>query len=167
MVSSILEEIMDKIVGIGEYAISNNPEDILKTFALASCVGLTVYCPEHGVAGLVHIALPHPSEESSSDSFQRPYYYAITAVPFLINQVCNRCGCPKNKLELSLFGGADSSNEKDVFHIGRKNIQQTKQILDEMNLKYNDEHTGGTLSRTLEMEVATGRIKVTTQPLRI
>jgi chemotaxis receptor (MCP) glutamine deamidase CheD len=29
---------MEKIVRIGEYAVSNNRNDILKTFALASCV---------------------------------------------------------------------------------------------------------------------------------
>ena len=47
---------MDKIVGIGEYAISNRREDIIKTFALASCVAVTAYSPSKGVAGMVHIA---------------------------------------------------------------------------------------------------------------
>lgn len=74
---------MDRIVGIGEFAISNNKSDIIKTFALATCVAVTVYSPLKNIAGMVHIALPSPALPGD-DSKTRPCCYAITAVPFLI-----------------------------------------------------------------------------------
>jgi len=49
---------MVKIIGIGEYAISSSEDDIIKTYALASCVGLVVYNPIAKIVGMVHIALP-------------------------------------------------------------------------------------------------------------
>lgn len=36
---------MIKVIGIGEYAVSNNEEDTIMTFALGSCAALVIYCP--------------------------------------------------------------------------------------------------------------------------
>lgn len=157
---------MDRIVGIGEFTISNNKGDIIKTFALATCVAVTVYSPLKNIAGMVHIALPSPALPGD-DSKTRPCCYATTAVPFLINKMCSEFGCLKGELEIKLFGGADSVRENDVFNIGQRNIDTVKAILNEMNLRYTAAETGGTHSRTLEMEVATGKIKVTLQPIKI
>lgn len=151
---------MDRVIGIGEYAISNNKDDIIKTYALATCVAVAVYCPSKTASGMVHIALPFPSL-SGDESIRQPGYYASTAVPFLINAMCTEFGCLKNELEISLFGGADSIRKNDVFNIGKRNLAAVKSILGEMSFRYNAEHTGGTYSRTLDMEVSTGRIKVT------
>lgn len=157
---------MEKIIGIGEYAISNNKDDVLKIFALASCVGLTVYCPERRAAGMVHIALPAPNNPSDNDSIVRPYYYANTAVPLLIDKICSKFGCGMNTLQIRIFGGADSLR-KDVFQIGKKNLEITKKILSDMGLKYDSSQTGGNCSRTLEMEVCSGNIKLTILPIAI
>jgi chemotaxis protein CheD len=157
---------MDKIVGIGEYAISNNRDDVLKTFALASCVALTIYCPVKNAAGMVHIALPAP-DRMNDDSNIRPYYYAATAVPLLINRMCNKYGCSKINLEVQLFGGADSIQADDVFQIGRKNLNIVKKSLACLGLQYNSSETGGKYSRTLEMDVSNGNIKLTLQPIKI
>lgn len=157
---------MDKIVGIGEYAVSNNKNDVLKTFALASCVALTVYCPVKNAAGMVHIALPAPDRLNDNSNI-RPNYYAITAVPLLINRICNKYGCSKNDLEIKLFGGADSIQENDVFEIGKKNLNIIKESLAYMGLRNDASETGGKYSRTLEMEVSSGNIKLTLQPIKI
>lgn len=34
---------MEYVVGIGEYIISANQEDVVKTFALSTCVGIVIY----------------------------------------------------------------------------------------------------------------------------
>ncbi len=157
---------MDRIVGIGEYAISNNENDTIKTFALGSCVAVTVYSPLKNVAGMVHIVLPS-SDLSSDDSNTRPCYYATTAVPFLINKICSEFGCLKGGLKIELFGGAKSVRDNDVFKIGQRNIETVKKILNDLNLVYSATETGGTYSRTLEMDVATGKVKVALQPITI
>ncbi len=157
---------MDRIIGIGEYAVSNDKTDVLKTFALASCVALTAYCPGKNVAGMVHVALPAP-DRMNDQSSSRPYYYATTAVPLFINSMCNQYGCNKNDLDVKLFGGAESTLANDVFEIGKKNLQIVKQILADMGVRHDASQTGGKFSRTLEMAVFSGNIKLSLQPLRL
>lgn len=157
---------MDKIVGIGECEVSNNKNDVLKTFALASCVALTVYCPVKNAAGMAHIALPAP-HRLNDDSNIRPYYYATTAVPLLVNSICGKYKCSIDDLKIRLFGGADSILVNDVFEIGKKNLNIIKDSLDYIGLRYNASGTGGKYSRTLEMNVSNGNIKLTLQPIKI
>lgn len=157
---------MDRIVGIGEYAISNNKNDTIKTFALGSCVAITVYSPVKNVAGMVHIALPYPGISGDAD-YTNPCYYATAAVPFILNKICLEYGCFKAGLIIELFGGAKSVRENDVFKIGQRNIEIVRKMLNDLNLIYTAAETGGIYSRTLEMDVATGKTKVASQPIII
>lgn len=156
---------MDRIVGIGEYAISDNEEDTIKTFALGSCVAVTVFSPLIKVAGMVHIALPYsvlPNEDKL-----KPCYYATSAVPFLINKICSEFGCLKGELSISIFGGAESLRKDDIFKIGNRNIEVVRKMLNDLNLVYDHSKIGGRLSRTLEMSVSTGIVKVDEQSMII
>lgn len=157
---------MEKIVGIGEYVISNNKEDIIKTFALASCVAVTAYSPVNETAGMIHIVLPCQTT-TSFENYQQPYYYATLGVPLFINKMCLQYGCMKNDLIIELFGGAKSSNRNDIFNIGQRNIITVKKVLKDMNLNYIDTETGGTNSRTLELNVKTGKKQIFSQPMII
>ena len=155
---------MDRFVGIGEFIISNNRKDIIKTFALASCVAVTAYCSPCKVAGMIHIALPSPPYDIDTNA--RPGYYATSGLPLFVNKMCSVYGCSIKDLRIDLYGGSNSINE-DVFQIGKKNIAMVKKILMDMNLLYYIDDTGGNISRTLSMDVATGTVKVMTQPIRI
>ncbi|MGD1820076.1 MAG: chemotaxis protein CheD [Pleomorphochaeta sp.] len=156
---------MDIIIGIGEYKISNNPEDVLKTMALASCVGITFYSPIKKIAGMIHIALPFPNK--STINIDKPSYFATTGIPIIVNNMTKEYGCLKSELSVQIFGGANSINEKDFFKIGRKNIESVKNVLNEMNLKVDNTDVGGYVSRTLLMDVYSGDINVLTQPIKI
>lgn len=157
---------MDKIIGIGGIAVSNTIGDQLKTFSLASCVAVTVYCKLKHTAGMIHVALPD-NEPHGEWFLSQPCYYATHGVPLLINKMCTEYGCPKESLEIELFGGAQSVHGNDVFHIGKRNVRTVKNILDELNLMYVATEIGGTNSRTLGMDVATGDKTVFLQPLII
>jgi chemotaxis protein CheD len=155
---------MDKIVGIGEGIISNDEKDTIKTFALGSCVAITVYCSLNKIAGMAHVVLPSFDKPSRDSSNMNPYYYAATAVPFLINEICTNYGCFRNKLRIKLFGGANSIRINDTFKIGQKNIAVVKKILTDLNLLYCDKETGGTFSRTVYIDVSTGNTSVIVYP---
>jgi chemotaxis protein CheD len=156
---------MNKVIGIGECAISSNQEDTITTYALASCVAVTAYCQSKRAAGMVHIVLPAPAmNEKNSDE---PFYYAITGVPLMINRICSKYDCTKSELQIRLFGGAESIREKDFFKLGQKNIQMVEKVLKSMNLSYNSSETGGFISRTLDMNVATGIIMIKSQSINI
>ncbi|KUO76533.1 MAG: archease [Clostridia bacterium BRH_c25] len=157
---------MDRIVGIGEFAVSDKKDDVIKTFALSTCVAVAVYSPLRNVAGMVHVALPSPASARDDDQM-RPCYYASTGVPYLINKMCSEFGCLKGELMVELFGGAMSVRNNDIFKIGTKNINTVKEILNVLNIKYRAIEIGGICSRTLAMDVATGKINVIMQPITI
>ncbi len=152
---------MIKIIGIGEMAVSVGAEDILKTFALSSCVAVAAYSPRKKVSGLIHVVLP------SAEGRQciKPCYYADTGIPLLIKRMCALCSCKESELRISLYGGACSMRKDDVFNIGRMNLNKIKRVLSGMHLAYQEKDTGGQVSRTLEMSVETGNIRVFSQPL--
>lgn len=153
---------MDIIVGIGEYAVSNNPGDVLKTFALASCVAVTVYSKTKKAAGMVHIALPSPPVARYKKA-KSNCYYATTAIPFLFDEMHRNFGCSKHELEVNIFGGASSVRRDDVFNIGEKNVFAVKRTLTNMDVGWASSQTGGTQIRTLKMAVKTGAIAVEEQ----
>lgn len=149
---------MTKIIGIGEMAISNNCSDTIKTFALGSCLGITAYSPIRKVGGIIHIALPQPAR--MEDAIDRHCYYASTGLPYFISQFSSQYGCLKNELVVRIFGGAESLRQNDTFNVGQHNLEITKAILKEMNLGIQYAETGARVSRTIELEVASGDINI-------
>ncbi|PKM95213.1 MAG: archease [Firmicutes bacterium HGW-Firmicutes-1] len=156
---------MEIIIGLGEYAISKSKEDVIKTYALSSCVAVTVHSPLRQVGGMIHIVLP---DHKMSDSPQTSAgYYATLGLPYLVQKILNDFGCLKHELVIRLFGGASSIEKNDVFNIGNKNIEAITNILDEMKLNYFLSEVGGNISRTIEMDVASGAVKVYAQPIKV
>ncbi len=149
---------MELVVGMGKYVISNNEDDIIKTFALGSCVAVTVYSTEKKAAGMIHVVLP--SLLRSKDIVERPGYFAVTGVPLLINAICQKYSCQKEELCIQMFGGADSINGQDIYKVGRKNIYAVKLSLLNMGLTIQKADLRGNESRSLEMNVKTGVVKV-------
>lgn len=155
---------MEIILGIGDYAVTNQSEDRIKTFALGSCVALTLYSPQRKVLGMVHIALPHSGVDHGK-SRNSPGHFADTAVPLLLNKFFFEFGCSKDELEIRLFGGSRAKWENDSYNVGERNVQAVKQELDALGLEWHSVDVGGLFGRTVEMDVATGTPKVKRYPL--
>jgi chemotaxis protein CheD len=67
------------VVGVGDCLVSKDPQGLLVTYALGSCIAILIHDPVAGVGGLLHYMLP----ESSIDSLkaqQRPFMYADTGL---------------------------------------------------------------------------------------
>lgn len=156
-----------KIVGIGDYAVSSNEQDSIKTFALGSCIALVIYCPYEKRLGMVHIALPDSTIIRDKDEKIKEGYFADTAVPMLFNKVCGGFINYKSEYRVSIFGGALSKNKNDIFNVGKKNIRKIKEILTQNNIRFDSFHTGGYYSRTIEVDIKTGAAKIDTQPINI
>ncbi|HRE80406.1 MAG TPA: chemotaxis protein CheD, partial [Opitutaceae bacterium] len=46
------------VIGVGDLAVSNNPQVTLSTYALGSCVGVIAFDPITRAGGILHIMLP-------------------------------------------------------------------------------------------------------------
>lgn len=154
------------IIGIGEHAVTNEYGETIVTYALSSCVAMTVYSPDKYVAAMVHIYLPEYSIRPGL-KITNPWAYADTAVPMLIQKVCDNHKCNKHELEIKIYGGAESRNKSDIFKIGRRNIEAVNKALNLLNLSIFYSDTGGSSSRTITLYSDTGDVKVHYLPLNI
>lgn len=154
---------MELIVGMGEYVVTDAQDAVIKTYALASCVAVTVHSPIRKVAGMIHIVLPAPLYDI--DARNRPSYYAVTGIPLLIDTMCRKYGCSKNELQVQMFGGAESVLSFDIYSIGKKNILTIKRTLSEIGLTIQNSDLRGNESRNISMETNTGLVGVHRQPI--
>ncbi len=146
-------------IGIGEYAISNDPEELLKSFALGSCVAIMVYDMENRIAALAHIALPDSSVNMAKGD-HKPGYFVDTCLPKLLGELKKR-GAVRKKAWIKLAGGANTMDEQRTFDIGKRNVLAIKKYLWKMQLGTIAEDVGGSVSRTVSFSVGTGEVNVT------
>jgi len=157
-----------RVIGIGEWQVSREPGDLLRTYALGSCVALVLQHPLTMTTGLVHILLPdsvnHPCGHQKS-----PGYYADTAVPLLIRTVLGTAGVyswSRAGLSAKLAGGAAICPNDSYFQMGQRNIKTVEHLLRQYQIPLMGSDTGGTTSRTVTVEVATGTVVVRYAPAR-
>ena len=145
-------------VGIGEFAVSNNSSDVIKTFALGSCVAVIAYDKICKVAGLLHVALPE-SKINLNKSKQLPGYFADTGLPILMTEMKKK-GANLRKIWIKLIGGANVIKGNFSFDIGKRNSLAIKKILWRYSLGIIKEEIGGKISRTVDIDVKTGRVSI-------
>ena len=154
------------VIGIGEYAVTTESGESIVTYALSSCVAMTVYSPIRKVAGMVHISMPYYHARSSNLK-DNLWAYADRAVPMLIEKICNEYNCSKSELEIRIYGGAESNNRLDMFKIGSRNVEAVNKELSLLNLSTIYSDTGGNKSRTIALFSDTGDVSVRCLPLKI
>lgn len=62
---------MEVVVGVGDMKVSNDPEVVLATYSLGSCIGLSIYDPIVRVGGMLHLLLAREITSSSERCFGR------------------------------------------------------------------------------------------------
>lgn len=146
------------VVGISDFKISNNPEDILITYSLGSCIGMTVYDPITKVGGMIHYMLPL-SKIAPDKALARPAMFADTGVPELLKQFLALGGC-KNRLIVKAAGGSQLMDQNKIFNIGERNFLILRKLLWKNNIMIKASDVGGVISRTLRFELGTGHVTV-------
>ncbi len=152
---------MEYIVGIGGFAVAGNPGDVIKTFALSTCVGLVYYSRLRRVMGMSHVQLP---TAQSQDAAGQPSRYGDLAPAHLLREMQRAFGVMRGEIVVSLYGGIDS-RPSDFFRIGEKNLESVKKGLSALGLSYSSADTGGNNSRTLYAYVDGGVVEVISRPM--
>lgn len=150
---------MNRIVNLGEYAITNEKGATIKIIALRSCVGLYISCCKKDTIAMAHIVLPDSTSYQGNTDFN-PIKYADTAVGKMLELFCcaKKCKFKKN-LEIRVFG-AMCSDDRDVYNIGEKNLAVIRHELSKLKLHYDDSETGGDEIRTVIAVVGEGIVSV-------
>jgi chemotaxis protein CheD len=147
-----------RTVGIGEWAVSRELSDIIKTYALGSCVAVIIYDTRLLIGGMIHIALPD-SKVDVDKARSLPGYFADTGLPVMIEEM-KRQGALRGNVWVKLAGGASVMDPGGFFDIGKRNILAAKRILWGSSLGPVAEDSGGTLSRTVSLAVADGETTI-------
>ncbi|NIA14831.1 MAG: chemotaxis protein CheD [Nitrospiraceae bacterium] len=146
---------MNYTIGISEIQISNRPEDVLITYSLGSCVGLTLYDPVARAGGMIHCMLPL-SKIDPDKAKANPFMFTDTGVPALIQEVLSMGGLMK-RLVAKVAGGASLLDQQGTFKIGERNYIVLRKVLWKNNILIAAEDTGGTKARTMSLYMDTGK----------
>ena len=146
------------IAAISDIKISNNADDVIITYALGSCIGITVYDPVAKVGGLLHYMLPD-SMLDEQKAREKPAMFADTGIPLLFKS-CYAMGAEKKRMIVNAVGGASILDDANFFRIGQKNIMAMRKIFWKNNVMIKAEDTGSNYNRTVRLEMRMGKVFV-------
>ena len=145
-------------IGIAEMAVSADPGATLVTYALGSCIGVTVYDPVARVGGLLHFMLPSGSVNDER-AHRNPHMFADQGVPLLFT-AAYALGARKERLVVCAAGGAEIIDDDGHFKIGARNRTMLRRLFWKNNVLLAADDTGGNTSRTLALRLQDGRVTV-------
>jgi chemotaxis protein CheD len=140
--------------------ISSSPEDEIITFALGSCLGITIYDPVAHVGGMVHVMLPTSAIDPVKASIN-PCMFVDTGVKNLFLE-SYKAGAQRNRLVVFAAGGACANGleQDDYFQIGKRNVTVLRSLLWKNGIILANSDFGGNLARTMSLEMSTGKVLI-------
>jgi chemotaxis protein CheD len=146
-------------IGIAELTTSADPEATIITHALGSCIAVVLWDPTVRVGGMLHYLLP--TEKGARPGEKAPEAFADIGIPRLF-EAMYKAGAKKENIQVKAAGGAAMGATQDVFAIGARNQTALKKILWKNSVSIVAEDLGGSVSRTVWLEVGSGRVFVRT-----
>jgi chemotaxis protein CheD len=147
-------------VGIADMKVSADPESVIITHALGSCLGIAIYDPVARVGGLLHAMLPDSSIDPRKAA-DNPFIFIDTGVPRLFRDAYAKGG-EKGRIIVKVAGGATSKarDEEDFFQIGKRNFVMLRKVFWKNNVLIKAHDVGGCGSRTMSLYVGTGDVRL-------
>lgn len=143
-------------VGISEYRVAAAP-GVLTSHGFGSCVGIVLYDPLTRLGGLAHTLLPEQRPGMVTD---RPGKFVPLAARGMLDELV-ALGAARERIEARICGGAHMFQPppEDLSRtIGARNVAAARTVLQELGVKLVSEDVGGNFGRTLEFDLATGKV---------
>lgn len=138
-------------VGIGGIELTVNPDEMLKTMALGSCVAVVIRDPFSELTGMVHVALPEAAINLDKAK-NLPGFFADTGIALLVDLLKkNGLKTVAPRLIIKIAGGSQVMDSSNNFNIGKRNVLAVKKILWKFGMAPKAEDTGGEISRTVSI----------------
>ena len=149
------------VVDIADFAVADDRHATLITYSLGSCIGVSIWDPEAAVGGMIHYMLPE-SSLSPEKAKANPAMFADTGIPALFRAAYEK-GAVKKRLIVKVAGGSQLLDDNGTFNIGKRNYIALRKIFWKNGVLIDSENVGGSISRTLKLEVGTGRVTIKTR----
>lgn len=148
-------------VDMADWAVSNEPHASLITHSLGSCIGVSIYDPQARVGGLLHFMLPD-SSVAPEQAADYPGMFADTGLVRLFLSSYD-LGAVKQRLRVRVAGGSQLLGSNEDLNIGKRNYLAMLRILRRNGVRIEAEDVGGSVCRGLQLDVATGIVRVRTR----
>jgi chemotaxis protein CheD len=145
------------VVGVADCRVTTDPEAHVITYALGSCLGITLHDDVRKVGGLLHVMLP--DSHLHNGQRVREAMFVDTGVPMLINMML-KAGASRNNMKCKVFGGAQVMSADQYFRIGSKNIDAFYALSREYDLNTTVWEVSGRVNRTIRLINQTGEVVV-------
>lgn len=146
------------VVGMADMQITEDPNAVLITYALGSCIAVLVHDPKRRVGGMIHYMLPN-SAVAPDKAAKNPAMFADTGVPMLFEKMYAK-QCKKQDLVVFVTGGAKLYEDHGAFEIGKRNHVLLRKMFWRVGVNVKGEDVGGSCARTARLFVGTGRATV-------
>jgi chemotaxis protein CheD len=146
---------MNIVIGVADMKVSNDPNGILVTYSLGSCIGIVVHDAVAGVGGILHFMLPESGLDLDK-ARQKPFMFADTGIPMLFKSAY-KLGAKKNRMRVIVAGGSQVLDQHGFFNIGKRNQMAVRKIFHRNNVVIDVSDVGGNSNRTLKLAVKSGQ----------
>lgn len=146
------------IVGVADMKISDNPQDLLITYGLGSCLGVAIYDSCARVGGILHVMLPDSNINCKHEALN-PLKFVDTGLPLLFKGAYTY-GAQKKRIQVKMAGCAQIADESGFFNIGKRNYAAAHRLLWKNEVLVDAEHCGAFVSRTISLEIASGKMLI-------
>lgn len=151
---------MTILLGVGDFGATNKEGECIRTIGLGSCVAVIILDPKTRCVGMDHVALPE-SSTSPNRAEKKPGHFADTGIPALLKAMEKLGSDLKGPGKIvKLVGGANVMDPHNTFNIGKRNVLAIKKVLWQFGMGAIAEDIGGHISRTVEVDVDTGRVRI-------
>lgn len=147
------------IVGVGDLQLTNRPDSVITTYALGSCIGVTLWDPIQKVGGMLHAMLP--DSKIHGKSTEKRAMFVDTGMQDLFQKM-REMGATPETCQCKLFGGAQVMQADSFFKIGARNVAAFLAIAQQISLPVLCNETGGQVNRTIRLNMPDGRVAVKT-----
>ena len=148
------------MVGISELIAVRAPA-VLSALGLGSCVAVILHDAEASVGGMAHVLLPTAGNAGRRKP-DVPGRYAPTAVAALLADM-RKLGASPSRITARLVGGASmfaGLQPPGTIQVGERNVHAARETLHRLGIRLTGEVVGGDFGRSVELDVATGKVKV-------
>ncbi|OGO07083.1 MAG: hypothetical protein A2Y61_02340 [Chloroflexi bacterium RBG_13_60_13] len=150
------------VVGLGEVQVTRDPEVVLASFGLGSCVVVCIFDPLTHVGGMTHVVLPSSGNRSVSSTY--PGKYADSGTAHLVRGLEGQ-GAVRSRMMAKIAGGAAVTRgtmPENLFNVGNKNVVAVQAALEREGIPVVAYDTGGHHGRSVWFWVKSGKVMVRT-----
>ncbi len=156
-----MDVFVNVFVEVADWAVTQDQRVKLVTHSLGSCIGVSIWDPEIRLGGMIHYMLPDASV-APHRAKENPAIFASTGVPAMF-RAAFEMGARRDRLIVKVAGGSQFLDENGAFNIGKQNYLALRKLFWKNGVEIDAEDVGGTLSRTMRLQVGTGLVTLKTQ----